>query len=479
MASDERRAISAQGSGEAGASVSGRLGSAHERGGLGAAQGSLEGGIAVSSTTQRAESGGSVMGTAGGGAGEVPPRPVERMSRLSSFRHRLSPASRDTSPSPASSPVDGTSPRRPRFSRRFSRSLTSLQASLLATCDTAQDDLEPSPSDEPDEGSKLARWRAKGKAKLAAAFKPPTLDSPPTSPSTSASPFTPSRTPELGRAGSRSRSHSAPLFLPRAPASHLKTVELEAPVAVAPAPAALDSASSSRPFVPLAPSPIGRCGSPAFDAFATCPSSPVGDAEPAFSSSPSGLAVTAERRAAPPTSFATLPHEVQLAVFAALVEVCEDEWRRDVREGRWIGKTAGERWSDGRARGRREVVKVGRVRRFLLSAPALCERAVLTRTFRAQVSKAWRALSLDGQLWATVPAASILGGEAFTAAGVAALLESAGDFVTTLDASGMGDTLDNSALEPLLQGQPTRLTKIDLTGASSSLTIHFCSQDHR
>ncbi|GAA5841522.1 hypothetical protein JCM9279_000678 [Rhodotorula babjevae] len=441
--SDERRAIGGHGSGEASASTARGLGPAQERGERGAAQGSREGDGAGGSSVQYAGSSASMTPSAGGGAGAVPPRPVERMSRLSSFRHRLSPASRDTSPSPSYGTVDEAALRRPRFSRRFSRSLTSLQASLLATCDAQPDALEPSPSDEPDEGNKLARWRAKGKAKLVAAFKPPTLDSPPTSPSTSASPFTPSRTPELGRASSRSRSHSAPLFLPRAPAAHRKAVELETPGAVAPAPAALNSAPSSGPFFPLTLSPADLCGSRPLDAFATCPSSPIGDAEPVFSSSPPALAASAARRAKPPTTFATLPHELQLAVFAALVEVCEDEWRRAVREGRWTGKKACERWSDGRARGKREIIKLGRV------------------------SRSWRALSLDGQLWATAPATSILGGDVFTQAGVAALLESAGDFVTTLDTSGMGDTLGNSALEPLLQGLPTKLTKIDLTGCTA------------
>ncbi|GAA5928714.1 hypothetical protein JCM3775_004615 [Rhodotorula graminis] len=388
----------------------------------------------------------SATASASRGAGDAPHRPVERMSRLSSFAHRLSSHSRDTSPSSSSPrPADDSFPRRPRFPRRFSRSLTSLQASLHVTCDGPQDALEPSPSDEPDEGSKLARWRAKGKAKLVAAFKPPTLESPPTSPPSASSPFaTSSRTPELGRAPSRSRSYSAPPFLPRAPAAPLEQSQVVAPVAADPPPlAGLASPASPGPLFPLGASYIDGRDSPALDAFATCPSSPIGDADPFSSSSPPSLARAAVRPARRATTFDNLPREVQLGVFAALVEACEDEWRRDVREGRWVGKKASERWSDGRARGKREVIKLGRV------------------------SRAWRALSLDGQLWATAPASSVLGGDVFTQAGVAALLESAGDFLTTLDAKGMGDTLGNPALEPLLQGTPTRLAKIDLTGCTA------------
>ncbi|GAA5905834.1 hypothetical protein JCM8208_003349 [Rhodotorula glutinis] len=497
MARGEGRAIGAGDGGEAGASTSRGLGQEHGRGEADPAQGSHERNVVDNATSRQQQSSESVSPalldaalvhvqhgaasspeaalaasppaaparlasttiivhpTAAGGtsatasgspaAGDVPTRPVERMSRLSSFAHRLSPHPRNTSPTSSSRPVDDPSTRRPRFPRRFSRSLTSLQASLLATCDAAQDAVEPSPSDEPDEGSKLARWRAKGKAKLVAAFKPPALDSPPTSPSTSASPFAPSsRTPELGRASSRSRSHSAPLFLPRAPTAHLKESQVAAPVVAGPPSAAeLASQASPGPLFPLSPTPVDGRDSPSLDAFATCPSSPSGDADPVFASSPHNLADAVQQPAKAPTTFDSVPHEVQLGVFAALVEVCEDEWRRDVREGRWVGKKAGERWSDGRARGRREVIKLGRV------------------------SRAWRALSLDGQLWATAPASSIIGGDAFTQAGVAALLESAGDFVTTLDAKGMGDTLGNRALEPLLQGTPTRLIKIDLTGCTA------------
>lgn len=305
-------------------------------------------------------------------------RPVERMFRLSSFRDRLSPTSRDPSPPTPDDPSEGAS-HRPRFKRRFSRSLTSLQASLLAGNDAADDALGP---DGPDEGGKLAKWRAKGKARLIAAFKTPTLESPPTSPEGSPSPFAPSLSPDLGRASSRSRSHSAPLFLPRAPMVPRQVHPQEVVAAAPPREPVDDLAAPAAPFSPLSPPPERRDSPEPYD-FTTCPSSPFDEAppvlvapQPAVSTSP-GLATLPPP---PPAYFAVLPRELQLAVFAAVLDVCEDEWRKDVREGRWAGKKASERWSDGRAKGRRELVKLGRVRfsySFHLAClwtPAHCER---------------------------------------------------------------------------------------------------------
>jgi hypothetical protein len=47
----------------------------------------------------------------------------------------------------------------------------------------------------------------------------------------------------------------------------------------------------------------------------------------------------------------------------ALLEVCEEDWRREVREGSWKGVKARQRWNGGEARGRRELARIARVSR--------------------------------------------------------------------------------------------------------------------
>lgn len=88
-----------------------------------------------------------------------------------------------------------------------------------------------------------------------------------------------------------------------------------------------------------------------------------------------------------------------------------------------------------------------------------------------QVCKLWRSLSLDGQLWSTAAATSLLGnGDAISAQGLLVLLHHAGPFVRTLDLRGLGVTANGRLLESAAQslkgpGYVTQLTKIDLSGA--------------
>ncbi|BGP13359.1 hypothetical protein JCM10213v2_001278 [Rhodosporidiobolus nylandii] len=151
-----------------------------------------------------------------------------------------------------------------------------------------------------------------------------------------------------------------------------------------------------------------------------------------------------------PDRFARLPRELQLAVLRGLMETCEEEWAREIKEGTWKSGKARELWGDGRARGRRELVKIGRV------------------------SKLWRSLSLDGQLWSTAPASSLLGADLVSPDVILSLMQRAGPFVRTLDARGLGKTLDWRTLEQVVEAAKsfrltgtTGLTRIDLTGCTS------------
>ncbi|GAA6047765.1 hypothetical protein JCM3770_001767 [Rhodotorula araucariae] len=376
-----------------------------------------------------------------GASSAAPARLADRASRFSSLKRRLSPSSM------AVSSGETVSQRQP-FKRRFSRSLTSFQATLLPTSgdimrDTSDADADAdADADETSDGSKLAKWRAKGKAKLVGAFKLATRELPPCSPPGS-SPAT------VRRTHSRSRSHSAPLFLPRdtsgaagEPNQHY--VPAASLTALYPVRRWSPAAAPTSPAAVLALEQV-TCDSPVQSAFATCPSSPSPH-DSAFASLPNAsqlLAPPSPRPPLPVNHFDWLPRELQLRVFRAVIEVCEDDWRKEVRAGRWVGTRAAERWSDGRARGPREVINLGRV------------------------CKLWRALSLDGQLWATAPATSLLGGDTFTRDGLGALLQHARPFITTLDARGLGETVDSGSLSSLVYGPETGLRKIDLTGCTS------------
>ncbi|BGP22287.1 F-box and leucine-rich repeat protein 7 [Rhodotorula toruloides] len=321
--------------------------------------------------------------------------------------------------------------------RRFSRSLTSLVSLVPPRSDDSANDAGD------DQVTKLSKWHAKGKSKLIKAFKPPQ-----NSFNSSSRAETPGADDDaFFRVSSRSRSHSAPLFLPR----HV----LEE-----------DIASRRLPSVsPLVPptrleDDVAKDDSPPHSAFNTCPSSPILDSgfasstpKPVISSTldPSSLILQLVVEPEPePDLFARLPRETQLRIFRGLLEVCEEEWRKEVKDGRWPAEKASERWGDGRVRGRRELVKMGRV------------------------CSLWRSLSLDGQLWSTAPAASLLGAAPYSSASLLSLAIGAGGFVTTFDARGLGKALDWTTLAWMivpLDGASdtgmTNLTNIDLTGCTS------------
>ncbi|KAJ8296409.1 F-box/LRR-repeat protein 20 [Rhodotorula toruloides] len=370
----------------------------------------------------------------------TPSRPEGRRSRLSSFKDRMTPYR----PSSSGESEREGSRRRPGMKRRFSRSLTSLVSLVPPRSDEAADEAGD------DEATKLSKWRAKGKAKLIKAFKPP--QNPPGSSSRADGPGVDDDV--FCRISSRSRSYSAPLFLP---------------------PHVLEADIASRRVPPISP-PIthprieddtARDESPFPSAFNTCPSSPVLDSGFASSTPNPAIATTMDPSShmfelaepdSEPDLFARLPREVQLRVFRGLLDVCEEEWRRDVKEGQWTGEKACDRWGDGRARGRRELVKMGRVCRL------------------------WRSLSLDGQLWSTAPAASLLGATSYSSASLLSLAVGAGGFVKTFDARGLGKSLDWTTLAWMivpLDGSSdtglTNLTNIDLTGCTSLTSASLTS----
>ena len=290
---------------------------------------------------------------------ETPRRP-----RLQHLRDRISsPPSGSRSRSDAEEGSDASaSPRRPRLRHRFSRSLTSLAAARTESDQVGRAEEEESP---------LAKWRARSKAKLFRAFTP-TLDdrSGPSFSALSDSPRAVLDAPIPGfetseaRTPSRNRSHSAPLLLAR-------STEL-----VAPAPVSAHRLSVlAAPRSPQASVPSGAIlESPPQSPFHTCPSSPWADTPFVFSNadlfsdlsaSPDRIQAVADpqRKTDARKCITELPREIQLEVFRALLVVCEEDWRRTIREGEWIGEVACQRWSDGRAKGRREMVKLGRVRR--------------------------------------------------------------------------------------------------------------------
>lgn len=291
---------------------------------------------------------------------ETPRRP-----RLQHLRDRISsPPSGSRSRSDADEGSDASaSSRRPRLRHRFSRSLTSLAAARTESDQVGRADDEESP---------LAKWRARSKAKLVRAFTP-TLDdrSGPSFSALSDSPRAVLDAPVPGfgnseaRTPSRNRSHSAPLLLAR-------STELVAPAPVsAHRLSVLAAPRSPQASVP----PGGTLESPPQSPFHTCPSSPWADTPFVFSNadlfsdlsaSPDGIfqaAADLQRKATARKCITELPREIQLEVFRALLVVCEEDWRRAIREEEWIGEVACQRWSDGRAKGRREIVKLGRVRR--------------------------------------------------------------------------------------------------------------------
>ena len=143
------------------------------------------------------------------------------------------------------------------------------------------------------------------------------------------------------RTSSRGRSHSAP-------------VTFSSPI----------TSPSSLPESPVLPSVLDRHDSEASNdtPYHSAVSSPL---LPCFPSETASSSPIVETRVDLFNHY--LPLELQVEVMRSLLEVCQEDWRREVESGLWKGAKARERWGDGEARGRRELAKIGRVR-FLSSS---------------------------------------------------------------------------------------------------------------
>ncbi|KAG1757045.1 hypothetical protein EDB19DRAFT_6007 [Suillus lakei] len=150
-----------------------------------------------------------------------------------------------------------------------------------------------------------------------------------------------------------------------------------------------------------------------------------------------------------------LPRELKLQVFSALISLHEDEFQQWKSSGRWTALKASSskyRWV-GRDRGMRELVKLSRV------------------------SKAWRSLVFDGQLWMDVDL------KAFPNLPVPFLLrlaETLGPFIKNMDLTGH-TKLDHSTLgqvttslcvrsAPTIDFAYTQLLDVNLTGCNALTT---------
>ena len=88
-----------------------------------------------------------------------------------------------------------------------------------------------------------------------------------------------------------------------------------------------------------------------------------------------------------------------------------------------------------------------------------------------QVSKGWRKLSLDGQLWSTAPSTSSIGADVLSTESIFSLFDQSGTFVKTLDLRGFEKSLEGPSLHRIIQGATafqvdgsTSFTVVNLTG---------------
>jgi F-box/leucine-rich repeat protein 2/20 len=150
-----------------------------------------------------------------------------------------------------------------------------------------------------------------------------------------------------------------------------------------------------------------------------------------------------------------LPRELRLQVFSALISLHEDEFQMWKSSGRWTTSKASSskyRWV-GRDRGMRELVKLSRV------------------------SKAWRSLVFDGQLWMDVDLKAFPN---LPAPFLLRLAEKLGPFVKNIDLTGH-TKLDPSTLgqvttslcvrsAPTIDFAYTQLLDLNLTGCNALTT---------
>lgn len=139
-----------------------------------------------------------------------------------------------------------------------------------------------------------------------------------------------------------------------------------------------------------------------------------------------------------------LPREVRIRIFSMVVRNSIAEHDQAIREIGWNSKRASqERWV-GRAGGLRELVKLTRV------------------------SREWRDLAFDGQLWQDVQISRDLGNDTFSTSGLIRLANHSGSFLRRLDLRGFAN-LRNRDLEALTDACTayagiTSLEYLDLTG---------------
>ncbi|KAG2155687.1 hypothetical protein DEU56DRAFT_319240 [Suillus clintonianus] len=150
-----------------------------------------------------------------------------------------------------------------------------------------------------------------------------------------------------------------------------------------------------------------------------------------------------------------LPRELKLQVFSALISLHEDEFQLWKSSGRWTASRASSskyRWI-GRDRGMRELVKLSRV------------------------SKAWRSLVFDGQLWMDVDLKAFPN---LPAPFLLRLAETLGPFIKNVDLTGH-IKLDHSTLgqvttslcvrsAPTIDFAYTQLLDVNLTGCNALTT---------
>ncbi|KAI1793137.1 RNI-like protein [Ganoderma leucocontextum] len=150
-----------------------------------------------------------------------------------------------------------------------------------------------------------------------------------------------------------------------------------------------------------------------------------------------------------------LPRELRILVLAALVDLHEAEHRRTVSSGKWTAFRAGlsRNRHVGTEKGIRELLKLSRV------------------------SKAWRSLVYDGQLWARLPKLplSVLSRLCGRAGGFVKRIEFAG--LTDLDADALVDMTDGLCIEPLQTAvlSHSRVTTINLQGCTAldTRSLHY------
>lgn len=139
-----------------------------------------------------------------------------------------------------------------------------------------------------------------------------------------------------------------------------------------------------------------------------------------------------------------LPREVRIAIFAKVIENSIEEQANCIESGKWTANLASEtRWS-GKAEGLKTLVGLSRV------------------------SREWRDLAFDGQLWQNVSLARQLGPDALGIPGLIRLASHSGSYLRKLDLRGFRN-LQNEDLEVLTDAcragaGTTHLEYIDLTG---------------